>query len=49
MYHYKNKENKIIIIYHFDEKKGIEYAAQFAEKGYDNVYLLNAGVEGFGQ
>lgn len=49
MYHYKNKQNKIIVIYHFDEKKGIEYANNFAEKGFENIYLLSGGIEAFGQ
>ena len=25
LFQYRNKEDKIIILYHFDEKKGIEY------------------------
>ena len=49
LYQYKNKEDKIIVLYHFDEKKGIEYVNQFFEKGYDNVYLLSGGIEAFGQ
>ena len=49
MFNYKNKENKIIIVYHFDEKPGMEYSTQLAEKGYDNLYLLSGGIEGFGQ
>ena len=49
MYQYKNKENKIIVVYHFDEKPGIEYTTQLGEKGYDNLFLLNGGIEGFGQ
>lgn len=35
------------MVYHFDEKKGIQYATEFYEKGYDNVYLVNGGIEGF--
>ena len=46
---YKNKEGKIIVVYHFDEKAGIDYAKEMFEKGYDNVYLLSSGIEGFGQ
>lgn len=37
------------MVYHFDEKKGIDYTTQFIEKGYENVYLLSGGIEGFGQ
>jgi len=46
---YKNKESKIIIVYHFDEKGGIDFAKEMFEKGYDNVFLLSSGIEGFGQ
>lgn len=49
LYQYKNKENKIIVLYHFEEKPGIDYTVQLFEKGYDNLFLLNGGVEGFGQ
>ena len=49
LYGYKNKENKIIVVYHFDEKPGMDYATQLYEKGYDNLYLLSGGIEGFGQ
>jgi len=49
MLNYKNKENKIIVVYHFDEKPGIDYVNQLFEKGYDNLFLLNGGIEGFGQ
>lgn len=27
----------------------MQYATEFYEKGYDNVYLLNGGIEGFAQ
>ncbi len=37
------------MLYHFDEKKGIEYVNHFVEKGYDNIYLLSGGIEAFGQ
>ena len=49
LYAYKNKGDKIIVVYHFDEKKGIEYVNQFFEKGFDNIFLLSGGVEAFGQ
>lgn len=49
LYAYKNKESKIIVVYHFDEKRGIEYVNQMHEKGFDNLYLLNGGIEGFAQ
>jgi centrosomal protein CEP41 len=49
LFQYRNREEKIIVVYHFDEKKGISYVTQFVEKGYENVYLLSGGIEGFGQ
>lgn len=49
LYQYKNREGKIIVVYHYDEKPGIEYVGQLVEKGYDNLFLLNGGIEGFGQ
>ena len=39
--------DKLIIIYHFDEKHGMPTANLFAEKGYENVFLLSGGVEKF--
>lgn len=46
---YKNREDKIIVVYHFDEKPGMDYTMQLFEKGFDNLFLLNGGIEGFGQ
>jgi centrosomal protein CEP41 len=43
----KNQEGTLIIITHIDEKHGIPSATIFAEKGFDNVYLLSGGVEAF--
>lgn len=44
---FKNKMEKLIIIYHLDEKNGIRVASHLFEKGYDNIYLLSGGVEEF--
>ncbi len=33
----------MIIIYHFDERLGIPGANLFAQKGYDNVFLVSGG------
>eukprot|EP01016_Furgasonia_blochmanni_P036122 TRINITY_DN4081_c0_g1_i1.p1 TRINITY_DN4081_c0_g1~~TRINITY_DN4081_c0_g1_i1.p1 ORF type:complete len:266 (-),score=67.11 TRINITY_DN4081_c0_g1_i1:277-1074(-) len=46
-YQFKNKEDKLMIIYHNDEKNGIPSAQLFFEKGYDNIYLLSGGLEEF--
>ena len=32
-------------MYHYDEKGGIYYAKQMAEKGFENIYLVSGGVE----
>ena len=47
LYSMKNKDRKIIIMYHFDEKNGIPYANLLFQKGFDNVFLLNGGIEEF--
>ena len=38
MYSLKNKPNKLIAIYHEDEKSGVQYATVLFEKGFDNVF-----------
>lgn len=43
----KNKDNKLIIIYHDHEKTGTTWAKLFYEKGYENIYLLSGGLETF--
>ncbi|CAD8177256.1 unnamed protein product [Paramecium octaurelia] len=47
IHRFKNQKDKHIIIYHFDEKNGIPSATLFAEKGFENVYLLSGGIEKF--
>jgi len=46
-YRFKNKPDKLIIVYHSDERNSIPFATQFFEKGYENVYLISGGVEDF--
>lgn len=43
----KNKESKMIIIYHNDERNGVPYAGLLFQKGYDNIYFLSGGIEDF--
>jgi rhodanese-related sulfurtransferase len=43
----KNKPNTNIIIYHTNEKSGIEYATHLYDKGFDNIYYLTGGIENF--
>jgi len=40
----KNQTDKLIIIYHIDERNGIPVATKFAEKGFENVFLLSGGM-----
>lgn len=49
MYTLKNKPDKLIIVYHDDDKSGANYAAVLYEKGFDNIYLLTGGIEDFYQ
>lgn len=43
----KNKESKMIILYHNDERNGVPYANALFQKGFDNVYFLSGGIEDF--
>ncbi len=47
LYAFKNKEDKLIVIYMNDERQGHKAAKIFFEKGYDNIYLLSGGGNGF--
>lgn len=49
MYSLKNKENKLIIVYHEDDKTSASYATVLYEKGFDNIYMLTGGIEEFYQ
>ena len=49
LYRFKNKNNKLIIIYMSDERKGTAAANLMAEKGYENVYLLSGGIDQFNE
>lgn len=39
----RNHPDKLLVIYHSDERHGILQARQIFEKGFDNVYLLSGG------
>ena len=43
----RNKPGKIIIMYYKESKKGIEYLNDCMNKGYDNIVLLDGGIENF--
>jgi centrosomal protein CEP41 len=47
LYRYRNKDDKLIIVYMNDERSGSSAAKKFYEKGYDNIYLLSGGIEEF--
>lgn len=47
LYHFKNKPDKLIIVYMNDERNGVKSAQLLAEKGYENTFLLSGGIEGF--
>ena len=49
LYRFKNKSNKLIIIYMGDERKGTAAANLMAEKGYENVFLLSGGIDQFNE
>ena len=44
----KNKADKDIIIYHFDEESGCKLATLLILKGYNNIKLLTGGIEEYG-
>jgi len=43
LYRFKNQQDKLIVVYMFDERQGTQYAQMFTEKGFDNLYLLSGG------
>ena len=45
LYRFKNKADKLIILYMGDERKGCAAANLMAEKGYENTFLLSGGIE----
>lgn len=47
IFRFRNKPDKLIIVYMQDERKGTQYAQLFYEKGYENIYLLSGGIEQF--
>lgn len=44
---FKNQRDKIIAVYTSDERSGTHCAKLLFEKGFDNVYLLSGGIDGF--
>lgn len=42
---YKNKSDRLIIVYDYNEDVAVRAASQFFEKGFDNVILLTGGLK----
>mmetsp|Transcript_27790 Transcript_27790/g.20172 ORF Transcript_27790/g.20172 Transcript_27790/m.20172 type:complete len:91 (+) Transcript_27790:398-670(+) len=45
LFRFKNQPDKIIIVYMQDERRGVQATNLFYEKGYENCFLLNGGIE----
>ena len=45
MLRYKNKADKLIIVYNLDEKESIRGANLLVQKGFENVFMLTEGIE----
>ncbi len=39
----------MIIVYSSDERKGVESSHLFAQKGYENIFLVSGGFEKFAE
>jgi centrosomal protein CEP41 len=46
---FKNREEALIVVFGDDEREAAGAATRFAEKGYDNVFVLSGGLRAFGQ
>ena len=49
LFRFKNKPNKLIIVYMGDERKGCQAANLLVEKGYENTFLLSGGIDQFNE
>ena len=47
LYPYRRTPGKFLIVYAWDERPGIMAAQQIAESGFENVFLINGGLEEF--
>lgn len=47
LYPYRSTPGKFIIVYAWDERPGIAAAQQISETGFENVFLINGGLEEF--
>ena len=37
----------MIIVYSLDERRGVEAAQKFSQKGFDNIFFISGGIEEF--
>ena len=44
---FKNKQDKLIVVYAEDERHGTHLAKVIFEKGFDNIYLLTGSISVF--
>ena len=44
---FKNKPDKLVVVYMDDERHGVMAARIIFEKGFDNIYLLSGGITTF--
>jgi centrosomal protein CEP41 len=47
LYHYKNRDGYVIVLYDMDDRMGRNVATMFTEKGYENIFLLTGGLDLF--
>lgn len=47
MYRLRNQPGKLIILYAWDERPGVESAQKLCNRGFENVFLLSGGLEDF--
>jgi centrosomal protein CEP41 len=44
LYRMKSQRDKIIIVYHEDDRACAPFATQLVQKGWDNIYMLSGGI-----
>merc|ERR1711964_922907 len=44
VYRMKSQPDKLLVVYHEDDRQGAAYATQLVQKGWDNIYLLSGGI-----
>ena len=44
---FKNREDKLIVLYDDDERQAVATATTFMQKGFDNIFILSHGMQRF--